>query len=680
VRRQAALHVSLLLLPALVLPLGISAQSTQAATETANPLVWLFGCLLTTAGLPFFIVSASAPLMQRWFAHTSHPSANDPYFLYSASNLGSLIALLGYPLAFEPYLRLQQQSWLWAGGYTALAVLILLCALALWRSRPASAHLASEPVPDLTVAEIDKKNQSLPISALRRLRWVMLAFVPTSLMFGVTSYLSTDLSPIPLLWVIPLAIYLLTFILVFARKPLISQGWLAAVMPGLGLILIFLMFAKTARPVWLLILLHLSFFFVAAMVCHGRLASDRPPARNLTEFYFWLSLGGVIGGLFNTLVAPLVFKTVIEYPLAISLSLLLRPARRPVPGGLRDRYLDVVWPAVIGGITAALAVGLPRLGVAPLLVVILTLSIPLLLSYALARRPVRFALAIAAVMAASSFYQGLYYGRTLHMERNFFGVLRVSLDTTNTFRQLYHGNTRHGQQFTDPARQCEPLSYFHRRGPLGQIFDAFNARPARQEVAVVGLGAGVTVCYARPEQTWTFYEINPAVVHIAREPQYFTYLQNCAPAPVTIILGDARLQLQRARAGQYRLIVLDAFSSDAIPVHLLTRQALELYLDKLASGGLLALHISNHYLDLRPVIGDLAASKNLVCLVSDDLRLTPADEQDGKDRSRWVVLARRSADLGPLVSDSRWQILAGRPQPEVWLDDYSNVLSVFRWQ
>jgi hypothetical protein len=417
------------------------------------------------------------------------------------------------------------------------------------------------------------------------------------------------------------------------------------------------------------------------MVCHGRLADDRPASKHLTEFYLWASLGGALGGLFNSLIAPIIFNTVVEYPLAIvfALSLRRKPARDGSGRGSISR-LDLVLPAVIGLLTAGLAVILPRLGVPSMIAIVITLAIPLLLSYAWSRRPLRFALAIGSVMIGSIFFQELYYGRILHTDRTFFGVLRVSRDHTGTVNQLFHGNTAHGRQFIDPGRRCEPLSYYHRRGPLGEIFDLFNSRPTSTAVAVIGLGAGTMACYARPGQQWVFYEIDQDVIGIARDDRYFSYLSNCARAPVQIVIGDARVKIRNAPDSSYGLIVLDAFSSDVIPTHLITRQALDLYLSKLTDRGLLALHTSNQYLDLQPVIADLVTDAGLVGFVRNDLGPFSSDEDKGKDASQWMIIARHEDVLTELVSNQQWQRLKKRPGSRAWTDDYSNIITVFKWR
>ena len=677
VRRQAVIHLALLLLAALYFPLLISEKVVQSLPTQGNPIFWLLGTLLSIIGLPFFLVSASGPLLQKWFSHTYHYSAHDPYYLYAASNAGSLIALLGYPLLLEPFLNLRQQSWLWAGSYGVLVILMLLCAIVTWQSTTPKAEAldqANNEQPKLwPVAE--EQTEAMTLS--RRLHWALLAFIPSSLMLGVTTYISTDIATVPLLWIIPLAIYLLTLILVFARRQLLSQRWIALLLPRAALILALVYLSGATQPSWFIVFLHLLFFFLAAMVCHGRLARMRPSTRHLAEFYLWMAVGGALGGFFNALVAPSLFNTVVEYPLAIVLACLMHTPQSTKEDGPRERWLDLGLPLGVLLLTTALALSVTRFKVSQLEEIAIVLGIPLMLSYFWRMRPVRFALAVGAIMLGSSFYSATH-DRDLHVERNFFGVLRVTRDAGGASHQLYNGNTLHGRQFRDPARQCEPLSYYHRTGPLGQVFAAFNANPASTHVAVIGLGAGATVCYAAPHQQWTFYEINPAVLSIAQDARYFTYLKSCAAtSAVATIIGDARLRLREAPAGQYGLIVLDAFSSDAIPIHLMTREAIALYLSKLAEGGMLAFHISNRNLDLHPVLADLAEDANLTSLGSDDLVNDPAA---GKEGSQWVVMARRATDLGDLAKDARWMPLQRRSRPQVWSDDFSNIVSVFRWQ
>ncbi|MEJ7640038.1 MAG: fused MFS/spermidine synthase [Singulisphaera sp.] len=666
-RRQAVLHVGLLLLPFAFLPLRIPAEWLGSPPSGANPSPWLLGLLTVAVGLPFFVVSTTAPLLQRWFSGTGHPAAVDPYFLYGASNIGSMVALLGYPIVVEPNLRFARQSQFWAVGYGVFVVLILACAVTVWRA-PRGVRETADDGDD--AARADRPGLG------RWSRWVGLAFVPSSLMLGVTTYLTTDIAAIPLLWVIPLAIYLLTFILVFARRPPLPHPWMVRVLP-MAIVLLVLIFSLRTQQL-IFIPIHLLAFFMVALVCHGELARLRPSARHLTGFYLAMSLGGVLGGIFNALVAPILFDRVAEYPLALVLACLALP--RVVKSGRRpwDRALDFAVPLAVGVLLAGVVPSLThRPGSQPdTLVPKLGGGVASFLCYTFKDRPVRFALGVGAVLLAFQVNPS-HHGRILLQERNFFGVLRVAHDLPTHSHVLIHGNTLHGQQGLDPGLRREPMTYYHRTGPIGQVFEAFGARPARPDVAVVGLGAGSLACYAAPGQGWTFYEIDPAVVRIARDPRFFTYLKDCRARSRDVVVGDARLRLRDAPDGGYGLIVLDAFSSDAIPMHLLTREALRLYRDKLADGGLIAFHISNRYLDLAPVLGALARDAGLIDRVRRDRDIAPEQAKVGKTASDWIVMAAREEDLGPLGKDPRWKASMVRPDEEVWTDDFSNIIQHF---
>ncbi len=674
VRRQAALHAALILLPMLVLPIRIPAGWVPP-TES-NPIPWLLGLMLLRLGLPFAVLSATSPMLQKWFASTPHPNARDPYFLYAASNVGSLFALLAYPLLIEPRLRLAVQSRLWAIGYGVLVVLMLACALIVWRSPRRSAEPADAPLEEAgSPAGAAGAGQ---LTARRRARWVLLAFVPSSLMLSVTTYFSTNLTPFPLLWVLPLAIYLLSFILVFAQKPLLSYRLSARALSLVLLPLVITLAMAASGPIWLLVPLHLFTLFLAAMVCHGALAQDRPPAKSLTEFYLWLSVGGALGGVFNALLAPILFSSVVEYPLGLVLAILM--VRWPSSGKEKPsaRWLDLGLPVALGALMAALALSLRAAGVKSVqLTAAVACGLPAVISFSFSRRPVRFALSVGAMLLVSALTIGPA-NRVLYAERSFFGVSRVVIDQGARHHLLFHGDTLHGMQSLDPSRRCEPLSYYYGGGPISAVFAAFSDAGAKQRVAIVGLGSGALSSYSQPGQQWTFYEIDPTVERIARDPRWFTFLQDCAPS-ARVVLGDARLSLARATSAEYDLMILDAYSSDAIPVHLITREALALYLDKLAPQGVLAFHISNRYLDLQPVLGQLAYDAGLVALAEDDFGVR-ADESPVKSPSRWVVMARDEAALGKLTSDSRWQRLEGRPGVAVWTDDYSSIVSVIHWR
>jgi hypothetical protein len=686
-RRQMLFHLCLFLAPVAVLPIAVSLDWLPPSDD--NPIPWLFGLLLVSVGLPFLVVATSAPLLQQWFVHTGHPSAKDPYFLYGASNIGSMLALLGYPTLVEPFFPLADQTLYWALGYGVLNLLTIGCVAFAWK-RPHGAELprlssnadrTEEPAPD----------QRSALSATR-LRWIALAFVPSSLMLGVTSYFTTDIAAIPLLWVVPLAIYLLSFIIVFAKRPWLAHETMVRALPPTVLCLVFLMIGGGTHQMQtaIVMLVHLVALFVVAMVCHGELARLRPPAEHLTSFYLCMSLGGVLGGMFNALLAPLVFTRVVEYPLALICGCLLMPRAKASDAGLVKRCLDLVLPALLGLIAAGLILGLaagpdsaskaiPFLrDLPPALSAMLVYLVPLVLCFTFAGRPVRFGLGVGAILLASALCQDPQ-GNVIHRERGFFGDLHIRYDSSGKYIQMVHGTTLHGMQSLNPAERGEPLTYFHKTGPIGQLFSTLQGPDQPRQVAVTGLGVGTLLSYAKPGQSWTYYEIDPAVYRVANDPAYFTYLKDATERGVNwrVILGDARLKMQQAKQGQYDLIILDAFSSDSVPVHLLTREALTLYLSKLTERGRLVFNISNRYLRLEPVLAALADDAGLVGLVHHDERI---DGAAGKNASSWVVMARHADVLGELAQTPGWRPLERQAGVELWTDDFSNILRIFMWR
>ena len=669
VRWQAAVHAGWLLAVFLFLPLSV-AQGWVPPPE-ADPTPWLLMLLAVSVGLPFFVLSISAPMLQKWFAYTGHPAARDPYFLYAASNLGSMVALLGYPTLVEPYLSLAQQARVWSWGYGLLGGLLLGCGLILWLA-PAGPKASADP--EAGPAPGDTGELSGKVTASRRIWWILWSFAPSSLLLGVTTYLTTDIAAVPLLWVVPLALYLLTFVLVFARRPLLRHSLMVRAQPFLVLPLaILFLWNLQAEGVWV-IPLHLLTFFVTAMVCHGELAQDRPSTAYLTEYYLWIAVGGVMGGIFNAIIAPLIFKTLAEYPLVLAFSCLLRP--RLESSTPRRLWLDWVLPLVLGGLLIAVVYDMETSSTRLTTQMLILSCLLTIVIYSFASRPLRFGLGVGAVLLAGMFCSNSQY-RVLFGERSFFGTLQVVTDQGGYYHLFYHGTTLHGAQSTDPQRIGEPLTYYLPAGPVGEVFETFGASATARNVAIVGLGAGSLSCYAAPDQNWDFYEIDPAVVRIARDPKYFTYLQNCQ-AKTEVILGDARISLTRAPDHKYGLIVFDAFSSDSVPIHLVNREAVKLYLDKLAEGGILVFHISNRYLDLQPVLANLAQDAGLVALVQ-SREVTEEEENAYYIRTTWVVMARRAEDLGELMQSEQWQRLAGKPGARLWTDDFSNIVSVVNW-
>ena len=666
-RQQTALHLILLSLPLWLLPLRLPPGWTPPSS--GNPIPALLAMMSLTVGVPFLMVSTSAPLLQRWFASTNHPHAANPYVLYAASNLGSFLALLSYPFLIESRWRLADQSALWGLGYVLLVGLTCGCALVLWWSR--KTRKAAVALPRNT-------DSSDTISWSRRWRWVLLAFVPSSLMLGVTTYLSTDIASIPLLWIIPLGLYLLTFVIVFSETPIVPHWLMVRLVPAAVILVGVAITSHALRPTGLVMGLHLLFFFIASMACHGELAKDRPPARQLTTFYLWMSVGGVLGGMFNALLAPLIFQTAVEYPLAMILACTLLPVDPEEEESAMAWWLDYLWPLAIGFLVIALYLSVPLLpGLPTFFRSALLWGVPPLLCYAFRQRPIRFGLCIGVwILVATIVVEGL--NNTLAIRRSFFGIYVVERERVRdrVFHRLVHGTTLHGKQDRDPARQREPLTYYARVGPLGQVFDAYAAHGAAPRVAVIGLGPGATGCYAQPGQEWTFYEIDPTVVQIASNPAYFSYLERCVPS-ARIILGDGRLSLLRAPDHHYGLLVVDAFSSDAVPIHLLTRDAIKLYFSKLGDHGLLALNISNRYLDFRPIVGNIAQALGIVALMREHRNIAPDVSASGVTSSIWVVLARQESDVAELIRDSRWKRAPVAPRLGVWSDDFSNVAGVF---
>jgi hypothetical protein len=669
VRRQALVHLGVLLLPLVALPIAVTGNPPPS---DGTPVWWLLGVLGLSVGLPFFVVSTTSPLLQRWFSAMPHRAAKDPYFLYSSSNFASLLALLSYPVIIEPSLRLAQQSWMWTWVYGLFVALVGACAVSVRaRSRQGLVH---DEVPNEVHGEAGAASaRSAEAHALtwnERLRWLAFSFVPSSLMLGVTTHISTDIAAVPLLWVVPLALYLATFMLVFARRPLVPARGLARLLPfPIIATVISTMFPSSP---WWLIFLHLTTFFMAALVCHYRLAATRPAPQHLTEFYLWMSVGGVLGGLFNTLAAPLLFTGIVEYPLALAAAAALRPSpafRRGAPEGL-EVLLGL--PAMVLGISTIFW-GLGIFGPLPLSTLLAVLTLIWAAGLALSNRPALYGAVIAAVVLMFELAPPRDNRKVVFAARTFFGVHRVVED--GAFHRLQHGGTMHGLQRRDLMNTCEPNSYYHVTGPLGQLFQA--AGPRFNKVGVIGLGSGGTVCYGRKGTDWTFFEIDPTVEHIARDGRLFTHLATTA-ASVDVRLGDGRLLLAEAAPASFDLLILDAFSSDAIPLHLVTREAIDLAFSRLRPDGVLAFHISNRYLDFGPVLGAIARDLSLEARVNFDTKMSAAEQRSGKQQSRWLIMARSPAAMGPLASDARWQ-----PVPSTaaaaWTDDFSNILSVFIW-
>ncbi|MGO9121986.1 MAG: fused MFS/spermidine synthase [Desulfomonilaceae bacterium] len=666
-RAQTAIHQALLGCAFFFLPIMIPPGWTPPSS--ANPVPWLMLVLVMALGLPFALLSATSPLLQSWFSKTGKTRATDPYFLYSASNAGSLVGLLAYPVVIEPYFTLEQQSWAWSAGYAMIFIAILAGAVLLWGRNPAK---ESRP--------IASSLSSVPASGLRLL---LLAAVPSSLLQSVTSYLTLNLAAVPLLWVIPLSIYLISFILVFSRRQMISHRFMVLLQPVLLVCTIVAVWWWN-QVSWWLFPLNLLILFVTSMVCHGELARLRPSPESLTRFYLWLATGGVVGGVFNAIVAPMIFNSLLEYPIALILAGFLLPHGDSNDRGyrsiLRGLVLWIMFGIVLGAALWGSRTWLTIPSNSPQCLAIGVVAG--LIIYGFKRRPVQFGLGLCMLFLVAQFLQAnlnLSQVKTLYTERNFFGIVRVEVNRINDTIRLVHGTIIHGTQFPDPGRRREPTGYYWQGGPLGDFFKCLPPVAEGRKIAVAGLGIGGMTAYAASTDRWFFYEIDPAVDHLARDTEYFTYLHDC-PAKIEVVVGDARLSLARAPDQFFNLIVLDAFSSDSIPVHLLTREALALYRAKLAPGGLILFNITNVYLDMGKVLHNLALDAGMPGLrrfVSSS-SLTHREWAIGALPSDWVVLARNSQDLALLTNYQWHSIILQTPAGRPWTDDYSNLFACIK--
>lgn len=649
--RARWVHGAVLGIAALWLPVGLW---TSVPTTGVTPLLSVPALLILSIGPLFLAVSAGAPLLQRWYA-AAHPG-RDPYPLYAASNLGSFAGLLAYPLVLEPLLPLRDQALIWSALYGVLALLIAWTA---WRLPP------SAP------AEAQERGQ--PLGARRIATWILLAAVPSGLMLSTTSLLTTDLVALPLIWVVPLGLYLLSYTVAFAaRRTFADAVTLAA--PVLLLMAGAFTFMHGGRQAWLQAGVGVLALFAIAVALHARLFALRPAPARLTAFYLALAAGGALGGLFTALLAPLLFDWTWEHPLLLLSAALLLPQRPLLPA------LDALWAGRAGSWRARwaalliVALAFPAAGL-PLasdtMEKAAQIAIVVLTGLATGRR-LPFTLGLAALMLSLGGLDAFRDTAAGIRERSFFGVYTVTQD--GGARTLMHGTTKHGVQRTAAGATREPTTYYAPRSGVGL---ALAALPDGAEVGVVGLGTGTLACYRRGRQRYSIYEIDPTVLGIAREK--FTFLARCAP-DARLVIGDARLSLAAEPPRRFDALAVDAFSSDAIPTHLITREAFETYRRVLKPGGVLLVHISNRYLDLQPVLAAIARVDGWHTAVRD---YGPTDEEAERELSRsvWVAMTRDRATLDRLVAGSgeAWDPIADRRGIRPWSDDYASVLPLLKF-
>ncbi|MFN3827365.1 MAG: spermidine synthase [Micavibrio sp.] len=660
-KAQALLHVGLLSLCVLVLPLAVP-EGWHNPPVTENPLPWLLGLMTVAVGGPFFVLAGTAPMLQRWFSTTAHPDAHNPYFLYAASNLGSMMALILYPLAIEPLLGLKLQSSFWMFGYIGLIALIMGTGF-LPRHNDTTATAPYSP---------EKPANSMKPDNRMRLKWLLLAFIPSSLMLGVTTYITTDIASTPLLWVIPLALYLLTFIIVFSRFNTLSietvYKWQKIALIIVGLLLLQDIFKMKLISVGI----HIAVFFFCALTCHLSLAHKRPTPAYLTEFYLIMSLGGVLGGVFNSLIAPFLFVIPLEYALMLAISAAAPFIVGDIPFKLDDIIRD--FRLIITGALSALAAMLVSASSVIILVMMVLVGGSL---FKARHRSSAFIVLFLIVIAIDPGFAWRGLPSIAHIERNFFGVTRIENKSSGAERTMMHGTTLHGSQALVEPYRLTPLSYYASDSPGGEVFgmlDTLGKEP--QKVAVVGLGLGSLACFPRYDRDFVFYEIDPAIKRIAEDKNLFTYLSDCG-SPYEVIMGDGRLKMAEANDGSYDMIFLDAFSSDSIPSHLLTKEAFEIYFRKLKPTGLIVVHISNRFMDLSALVQAQAEATGATArfsqsaggIVDRKLRLV-------KQGTVYGMMTRNPALVETIDTRFKaWHPYAG-PEITPWTDDYANILQV----
>ena len=612
-RTQVGVHVLLLAASLVALPIVPAAHFKPAGTE--NPVWLILGLLAATIGLPYFLLSTTSPLVQAWFAR-AYPGAS-PYRLFALSNLASMLALLGYPFLLEPWVATRAQALGWSVVYTVFA---LLCALTAWRIGARAVVAPAAPAADDAAKAADDAATPSPS---RQLLWGALAATGSVLLLATTNHITENVAAVPLLWLLPLTLYLLTFVLCFEGSGLYRRDiFMAAAAAALGVMAWTMADSRLTHELGLQIAVFAAGLFLACMFCHGELARDKPAPRHLTRFYLMISLGGAVGAALVGIAAPLAL-----------------PAQFELALGLAACALLLLWQARRANLALLL------LGVA----------------------------ASVAAAGCGIWYVRTFYDDVIATARNFYGVLRVQetgFDAANRHRSLIHGTIMHGNQYLAPEYRRKPTSYYTATSGVGRVLESLNPSLTPLRVGVIGLGAGTLATYGAKGDVYRFYDINPAVVRFAHDE--FTYLGD-SDGTIEIALGDARLSLEREPAQRFDVLAIDAFSSDAIPVHLITVEALDVYRRHMKPDGVIAFHVTNRYLDLVPVVDALAKARGMrVAWIDDD----PDDPM--ASRSDWVLLTATGDVLDrPRVAEATTPIQS-HPEWRLWTDDFNNLFQVLK--
>lgn len=672
-KSQPIVHLVLLFAALLVFPMGFVGR--EEIDPSLEPMSWLLWMLAYSVGIPFFVISATAPLLQRWFSHTNHKDAANPYFLYAASNIGSMSALLLYPFVVEPFFALSQQVEVWEAGVTFLAFSFVGVSVFLWRR--SATKVIVEPV-------VKRKANLVALHGVRwgqRGKWVVYSAVPASLLYGVTTYLTTDIAPIPFLWVLPLALYLITFIIVFSSRENGGRIVQTLHVPAVALLVLLLAINANSLP---MLALHVIVYFIVVLSVHYELSRSKPEALHLTEFFLWMSIGGVLGGVFNTLVAPHIFNDIHEYPLALLLSCLLLPMGETFREQMR-RQAKLLGSCALLVLIFALVFSVENGAVKALhamnddmrfyIFTGLLTGFVCAIAFAfmvLRTQPIAMVSVLAtAYVVFSGFLLELKNLDILFQGRSIFAVYEVEYSPQEKVYRLTHGRTVHGVQSAEEDKRLHVGGYYNNAVPY---LRASGENKEQKRVALIGLGIGILNCAGEAGDQYDIFEIDPLMYQVASDTRFFSYLEDCPPNE-TVIIGDGRMQVSRQPEDYYDALLIDAFNSDAVPVHLITKEAVGMYLKKMTAEAPLLIHVSNRYIDLRPALSTIGHHFEGVKVFSQDFK---TQDETHDFSSTWVAMTRGEAMAKQFAADG-WTELEFDNPDYLWTDSYSNIFTSLRF-
>jgi spermidine synthase len=684
---QMFLHVAIMVIAFVFLPIRFSSATVDVSI---GPVSWLLYHLLISTGLPFAVIASTAPLLQNWLSMTRLSSGRDPYFLYSLSNAGSLLALAVYPVLIESRYGTSAQTGLWRIGYAVVLIMIAVVAAVMWKDPHPALYSRLRPggLALRGAALSQRQREAEPaVSRGTKLYWLAAAFVPSALMLAVTNHISLNIGSFPFIWVLPLSVYLITFIMAFARRRFSTS---AVSIATTVVLLVLFPIAAVGAPVrsdklWILIACHVAILFFGSLLCHSSLADRRPSPKYLTEFYFVIALGGVAGGMFAAIIAPAIFTTIIEYPLLVASIMFFRTSTRVRRGLTKGDLLELGLFALFVAFSIVIVLYRARIDVSRFqlehlssgnnLAIVVAQSAFIGILALFHRRIAQFAIGFALLILSYAIILPRQFeeGDRVSVARNFFGVKKVLYEADINMRKLLHGDTMHGRESLDAELAGQPLSYYHRTGPVGDVMQLLDQRDEAlsQRIAVVGLGVGSIAAYGGPKRHITFLDVDPQVVDIAR--RYFTFLQRCGDA-CDVAVGDGRLLLQNRPQGEFDLIVVDAFNSDSIPAHLVSREAVRLYESKLKPDGILMFHVSNRYLDVEKLAASVLMAEGLPAFARHD----EDDGPPGKTGSHYLIAVRNVEDLDGMPNSEAWIRVEKPAGIQPWTDEFSNMLSIIR--